>query len=182
PKITIQTGTIPDQFMVEDLLPFVHDHYTLEPLFHLLSSLDLFDSNFKTLKRKSIPILGKYVSSQLTIGALCIINKQVQFSNHVLIGESCKISNNTILDNCILENNVIIGSNCHLQNVIIESNTYIGNHMDIKNAFIKGNLIYYPYSQQALQVDDQSMLSPMDSFNLKNLFKGIKRVISSMHL
>lgn len=171
PKLAIEDKTMPIGFEVSDLIDFIESYIQIESIFLVENHIDVFESSFKILKTKSLPILGKELNEGQVVGPLCIISDQSTLLNHLVIGESCKISSKSTINNCIIQDNVIISSGCNLENVIIDANTFIGPDISIQNAYISGDSIYYPLTKTFLQLSDETMLNRLNvTSNFKEMF------------
>lgn len=56
-----------------------------------------------------------------------------------IVGSDCKIGKNSIIENCIVWDNVTIGENCKIEGALICSGAIVGDHALIE----KGSILSY---------------------------------------
>uniref|UniRef100_A0A915J308 EIF-2B GDP-GTP exchange factor subunit epsilon n=1 Tax=Romanomermis culicivorax TaxID=13658 RepID=A0A915J308_ROMCU len=69
------------------------------------------------------------------------IAKTAVFRRNVLVGKSCKVDENVILDNCVLGEGCVIGPNTVIKDCILWNNVQIGAHCSINFSIICDNVI-----------------------------------------
>lgn len=73
------------------------------------------------------------------IGEGTIVEDNVKFSEHNIIGNNCRIKAGARLENCVIWDNVVIGENVSLDNCIIANNVKIDANLSIASDVVIGH-------------------------------------------
>jgi mannose-1-phosphate guanylyltransferase len=81
------------------------------------------------------------ISGPAVIGDNCVIGEDVKINGSVVIGSNSKISNSSVVDDCILWNSVHVEPFARIKHTIIANNSHLGSGCIIEQAVLGNNTI-----------------------------------------
>ncbi len=86
-------------------------------------------------------LLMKRGSEQVMMGEGCVIGSQTQLRGPVVIGDKCKIGNNTLIESSVLWQGVQVGRHVTLKDCIVASNCLISDDCTVVNSVLADNVV-----------------------------------------